>query len=108
MRQVFVVHWVPEAQVPEGTRTPVGIFEEGGSCPMTMQDGTPAHGWRAALTGMAPRLKGEVQLAWSEVHWPASLDAEVCSSFLRQLATDRLMRLVVLEVEAKSGMVSYR
>ncbi len=75
---------------------------------MTMQDRTPAHGWRAALTGMAARMKGEAHLAWSEMHWPASLDAEVCSSFLRQLATDRLMRLVVLEVEAKDGMVSYR
>src|SRR4051794_18545073 len=75
---------------------------------MTMQDGAPARGWRAAFTEMVPRLKGEAELAWSEVHWPASLDAEVCSSFLRQLATDRLMRLVVFEVEVKDGIVRYR
>lgn len=45
---------------------------------------------------------------WKELHWPASLDEDMCVSLLRQLATDRLVRLVVLEVEATDGTVRYR
>ena len=45
---------------------------------------------------------------WRELHWPASLDEDTCVSLLRQLATDRLVRLVVFEVEATAGAVRYR
>ena len=45
---------------------------------------------------------------WSELHWPESLDEDICVSLLRQLATDRLVRLVVFEVEATAGAVRYR
>jgi hypothetical protein len=45
---------------------------------------------------------------WSELHWPESLDEDTCVSLLRQLATDRLVRLVVFEVEATAGAVRYR
>src|SRR5438445_5857612 len=45
---------------------------------------------------------------WRELHWPASLDEDTCVSLLRQLATDRLVRLVVFEVEATVATVRYR
>jgi hypothetical protein len=50
----------------------------------------------------------EPDLAWLALHWPQTLEPEACLAFLRQLASDRRGRLVVLEVEFGGGSVSYR
>ena len=58
------------------------------------------------LDSLWPKRDGA--LVWHALHWPASLDEEVCVSLLRQLATDRLVRLVALEAEATAESVKYR
>ncbi len=48
------------------------------------------------------------EFVWRTIHWPHELPPEVAVALLRQLATDRLMRLMVFEVEAHDGTVTHR
>lgn len=48
------------------------------------------------------------EFVWREIHWPAELDPEVSLALLRQLATDRLVRLIAFEVEARGELLVHR
>jgi hypothetical protein len=48
------------------------------------------------------------EFVWREIHWPAELKPEAALALLRQLATDRFVRLIALEVEASAGLVVHR
>jgi hypothetical protein len=48
------------------------------------------------------------ELVWRELHWPSSLDEDVSVSLLRQIATDRLLRVAVIELEATDQTLTYR
>lgn len=55
------------------------------------------------------RLLGKRQsLAWRDLHWPTSLDANASAALLRQLAGDHFISMLTLEAEAADGLVSYR
>ena len=56
----------------------------------------------ASLLGPRP------EFVWREIHWPAELKPEVALALLRQLATDRFVRFIALEVEASAGLVVHR
>ena len=47
-------------------------------------------------------------LVWSEVHWPTPLDPEACLAVLRQVAADRVIRTLAIELEVTSGRIEYR
>ena len=49
-----------------------------------------------------------VPLVWREIHWPVELAPEIAVAVLRQLGTDRFVRLIALEVEARSSLVIFR
>jgi Type IV secretion-system coupling protein DNA-binding domain/TraM recognition site of TraD and TraG len=53
-------------------------------------------------------LRPPAEFVWREIHWPAELAPEVAAATLRQLATDRFVRLIALEVEASGGEISHR
>lgn len=53
-------------------------------------------------------LGARPEFVWREIHWPAELDSELAVAVLRQLATDRFVRLIALEVEASAGLVVHR
>jgi Type IV secretory system Conjugative DNA transfer len=56
----------------------------------------------------AALLHPRAEFVWREVHWPAELEPDAALAVLRQLATDRLVRLIVFEVEASGGRVVHR
>jgi Helicase HerA, central domain len=45
---------------------------------------------------------------WHEIHWPAELEPASALAVLRQLATDRFIRVIAFEVEASGGRVVHR
>jgi hypothetical protein len=48
------------------------------------------------------------ELVWREIHWGQALDPQASLALLRQIATDGLIRLIIFEIEAGEGAVSYR
>jgi hypothetical protein len=61
-----------------------------------------------APTSVGAILRRRPILVWREIHWPAELPAETAVTVLRQLATDRFVFLVVLEVESDAGLLFWR
>src|SRR5437016_2095719 len=53
-------------------------------------------------------LRPQTDFIWREIHWPSELPAEAAVGLLRQLATDRFVRVVALEIEASDGQTTYR
>ena len=53
-------------------------------------------------------MRRERGWVWRELHWPGSLDPDACLALLRQLASDRMVRLVAFELEASGGRLVYR
>jgi Helicase HerA, central domain/Type IV secretion-system coupling protein DNA-binding domain len=49
-----------------------------------------------------------VELDWLALHWPRELPAEIALSVLRQIAADRRIGVVVLEVEVTDSSARYR
>lgn len=60
------------------------------------------------LLDLASVLRRRPEFVWREIHWPPELAPEAAVAVLRQLGTDHLVRLVVLEVEGHDGMVVHR
>lgn len=56
---------------------------------------------------ISPFLK-RPRLVWREVHWPAPLSPDACTSVIRQIAADRLVRQVVVEIDTTAGSTTYR
>ena len=48
------------------------------------------------------------ELVWREIHWPDELEPEAALGLLRQIATDRLIGLIVFEIEGSGGDLVYR
>lgn len=53
-------------------------------------------------------LRPRTEFVWREIHWPPEFQPEVALALLRQLATDRLVRVVAFEVEASATRVVHR
>jgi hypothetical protein len=53
-------------------------------------------------------LRPQSDFVWLEIHWPSELPAEAATGLLRQLATDRFVRVIALEIEASGGQMTYR
>jgi hypothetical protein len=53
-------------------------------------------------------LRPQPDFVWREIHWPSELPTEAAAGLLRQLATDRFVRLLALEIEASGGEMTYR
>lgn len=53
-------------------------------------------------------LRPQPDLVWREIHWPSELPTDASAGLLRQLATDRFVRLLALEIEASGGQMTYR
>ena len=53
-------------------------------------------------------LRPHADFVWREIHWPSELPTEAGVGLLRQLATDRFVRHLVLEIEASGGQMTYR
>ena len=60
------------------------------------------------LPDLASLFGRRQELVWRQVHWPPKLSAERAVAVLRQLATDRFVRGLVLEAEGSDGGVVYR
>jgi hypothetical protein len=48
------------------------------------------------------------EFVWREIHWPDELEPEAALGFLRQIATDRMIELIVFEIEGSGGDLVYR
>lgn len=62
----------------------------------------------AAGGALLMRSKPAIPERWMEIHWPREVDDEAAVQFLRTLAGDRSPAVVVFEVVAQGGRISYR
>ena len=62
----------------------------------------------AAGGALLMRSKPALPERWMEIHWPREVDDEATVQFLRTLAGDRSPAVVVFEVVAQGGKISYR
>lgn len=61
-------------------------------------------------TGGALLMRSQAQSpdVWYEIHWPSSVDESGVAAFFRSLAGDRSNAVVVIEIVASNGRLSYR
>lgn len=53
-------------------------------------------------------LPRQPSLVWREANWPDPLETDGCISVLRQIAADRVVRRLVVEIDATVGAIVYR
>jgi hypothetical protein len=53
-------------------------------------------------------LRPQPDFVWREIHWPSELPTEAAAGLIRQLATDRFVRHLALEIETCGGQMMYR